>query len=1014
MLSDEFRKAETTPYYSTFTNNLQQERLAALQPSKDADEPHESWSHNLSEYVSNFYRVILYRVGTACLPCFEIASAFNLFGLFRTKGRAEDDSLLSRSSRSSTSQSIHLMENGDLSGSPSLDQLVAAKEPKKRTRGLKSPTGSLLNIHLGRPSTPVESDARKPKAKGRAKVDLGTKGRVASEVLLRNNPGLVGKLDENNKPFVKEPRSHSLTNTNRIKLKNDIASEMSSKSGSPSPVITRDFRESSVNSRSSLETNDGEIRDERYPSPFNKSGSLSSLGSRSESMMSVYSQEGGRYGSVVVRGDVEFGMLYSFSSGCLEMAIKQCRDLASVDTKRNRSDPYVKVYLLPDKTKGGKRKTKVKKHTLNPVFDEILKFQMPLSEVERRTMWLTVWHSDMFGRNDFLGEVMMPMAGQALDDPSPKWYSLQDRTEAPGGEDEAGAYRGEIIVALKFVPLPSDLKSKSSRHARKTRGKLMVLIKEAKNLVPLKGSTNIDPFCKCYLLPERNKSGKQKTSVCRRSLNPRWEHTVTWDQVSLAELADRSLEVSIWDHDRLGQNEMLGGVRFNLGSGKHQSKPSTWMDSAGKEVTLWQQMLDRTNFWVEGAVNLRPGTIDTDSVIGISDDPVLKLRYPRVDSGSIAVPTANAPTNHTGQLVAAIAAFDGQRSPTVALTRVFPAIGRSSTDKDARDPLVLPGPPVEVHAFGVGDDGQVDLAEDGRDVAVLGASAPARYCGRASNQVLVGIRQADGDDVGLELHAVDHLEESNVVLVAELVKVHVGNHASDASIEMPVGLAAIQDVVLADADQEIAGRDVLDAMGCGDHPCVGEQGRAAFVAELAVLVLSQRHLPRPFAVTGHATAHDAPLPDETSAADVLVVRSGIEGVELLLSIAPSIVGEAIGGLGVDCHILVVLAEKLRGELAAVCDPCPAIGTHLDAALVLVILGHAALQPIVGGELAAIVIPSELAHLFKVTGTHPVPACAIGALQNRDQSVAVLFGGNLGQMTQTADALVLGLRPGQVV
>ena len=37
------------------------------------------------------------------------------------------------------------------------------------------------------------------------------------------------------------------------------------------------------------------------------------------------------------------------------------------------SSSYVKVYLLPDKTKSGKRKTKVKKHTLNPAFDEILK-----------------------------------------------------------------------------------------------------------------------------------------------------------------------------------------------------------------------------------------------------------------------------------------------------------------------------------------------------------------------------------------------------------------------------------------------------------------------------------------------------------------------------------------------------------------------------------------------------------------------------------------------------------------
>merc|ERR1711994_670960 len=88
---------------------------------------------------------------------------------------------------------------------------------------------------------------------------------------------------------------------------------------------------------------------------------------------------------------------------------------------------YVKVYLLPDKSKAGKRKTKVKKHTLNPMFDDILQYQMPLVEVQRRTMWLSVWHSDMFGRNDFLGEVMMQMSGQVFDDPSAKRYTLQDR-----------------------------------------------------------------------------------------------------------------------------------------------------------------------------------------------------------------------------------------------------------------------------------------------------------------------------------------------------------------------------------------------------------------------------------------------------------------------------------------------------------------------------------------------------------------------------------------------------------
>ena len=133
-------------------------------------------------------------------------------------------------------------------------------------------------------------------------------------------------------------------------------------------------------------------------------------------MASVYSGAGeGRYGTVQVKGNVEFGMQYNYKQCALEIHIKQCKDLAAVDTKRNRSDPYVKVmgcemkslklklmrliqqvYLLPDKTKSGKRKTKVKKHTLNPVFDEVLRFYMSLSSLESRTLWVTVWHSDMF------------------------------------------------------------------------------------------------------------------------------------------------------------------------------------------------------------------------------------------------------------------------------------------------------------------------------------------------------------------------------------------------------------------------------------------------------------------------------------------------------------------------------------------------------------------------------------------------------------------------------------------
>lgn len=64
-------------------------------------------------------------------------------------------------------------------------------------------------------------------------------------------------------------------------------------------------------------------------------------------MASVYSGAGeGRYGTVTVKGQIEFGLQYNYKHAALEILIKQCRDLAAVDTKRNRSDPYVKVRLF--------------------------------------------------------------------------------------------------------------------------------------------------------------------------------------------------------------------------------------------------------------------------------------------------------------------------------------------------------------------------------------------------------------------------------------------------------------------------------------------------------------------------------------------------------------------------------------------------------------------------------------------------------------------------------------------
>ncbi len=94
---------------------------------------------------------------------------------------------------------------------------------------------------------------------------------------------------------------------------------------------------------------------------------------------------------------------------------------------------YVKLYLLPDRSKSGKRKTKVKRHTLNPVFNELHRFPVSQMDACRRALLLSVWHSDMFGRNDFLGETRVILAANLhADAPArPQWFPLTRRVLVP-------------------------------------------------------------------------------------------------------------------------------------------------------------------------------------------------------------------------------------------------------------------------------------------------------------------------------------------------------------------------------------------------------------------------------------------------------------------------------------------------------------------------------------------------------------------------------------------------------
>ncbi|KFW88492.1 Synaptotagmin-like 5, partial [Phalacrocorax carbo] len=144
------------------------------------------------------------------------------------------------------------------------------------------------------------------------------------------------------------------------------------------------------------------------------------------SMLSVYS-ETGDYGNVKVSGEILLNISYSYKTGALNILVKSCRNLAVADEKKQRTDPYVKAYLLPDTSRQSKRKTKIKSNTTNPEFNETLKYVISHTQLETRTLQLSVWHYDRFGHNSFLGEVEIPFDSWNFENQGDEWFVLQPK-----------------------------------------------------------------------------------------------------------------------------------------------------------------------------------------------------------------------------------------------------------------------------------------------------------------------------------------------------------------------------------------------------------------------------------------------------------------------------------------------------------------------------------------------------------------------------------------------------------
>ncbi|XP_030383441.1 synaptotagmin 1 isoform X4 [Scaptodrosophila lebanonensis] len=267
-------------------------------------------------------------------------------------------------------------------------------------------------------------------------------------------------------------------------------------------------------------------------------------------------------------GRLNFKLEYDFNSNSLAVTVIQAEELPALDMG-GTSDPYVKVYLLPDKKK--KFETKVHRKTLSPVFNETFTFKsLPYADAMNKTLVFAIFDFDRFSKHDQIGEVKVPLCTIDLAQTIEEWRDLVS-VEGEGGQ------LGDICFSLRYVP---------------TAGKLTVVILEAKNLKKMDVGGLSDPYVKIAIMQNGKRLKKKKTSIKKCTLNPYYNESFSFE-VPFEQIQKICLVVTVVDYDRIGTSEPIGRCILGcMGTGTELRHWSDMLASPRRPIAQWHTLKD--------------------------------------------------------------------------------------------------------------------------------------------------------------------------------------------------------------------------------------------------------------------------------------------------------------------------------------------------------------------------------------------------------------------------------------